>query len=115
MKKIQLLIARIIVNGFVEKLLLRMVKKYDTKGTPLVAHLFGRAKFSASFYPAELFCKQRYVPFEKIELPVPNKAEEYLTLRFGPDFMKMPDDETRAAYKSHSCRWDVEKDYREVL
>ena len=114
-KKLELTVAKVVVHGPIKKLLLHMVKKYKKEGSPLAAHLFGRAKFDCSFYPVEEFEKQRYVPFEKIQLPIPGNAEEYLTIRYGKDYMQMPDQATRAIYGTHSVMWDTQKDYKELI
>ena len=43
-KKIQLIVSRILVNGPIKRLLLHMVRRYNKKETEEVAHIFGRAK-----------------------------------------------------------------------
>ena len=95
-------------------MLLNFVRKYNkiSKSEEL-AHIFCRAKFKNSFYPTECFGQQRYVNFEKVKLPVPNKVEEYLTIRFGKNYMQMPDEKTKAIYQSHSMKWDTKKNYTE--
>ena len=107
--------ARIFVRGSVVNMLLRQVRKYNGRETEDVAHVFGRAKKKNAYYPARLFTSQRYVPFEQVELAVCNGVEEYLTIRFGKDYMKMPSEATKAIYKPHAMIWDTEKDYSEYL
>ena len=107
--------ARVFVRGGVTKWLLRQVRKYNGRETEDVAHVFGRAKKKNAYYPARLFRKQRYVPFEQVQLAVCDGVEEYLTLRFGKDYMQMPSEETKAIYKPHAMIWDTEKDYTEYL
>lgn len=114
-KKIQLFISKITVIGPFKKLLLHLVRKHNAKKTDTLTHLFGRAKFSNSFYPLADFASQRYVPFEQVTLAVPCGVEDYLTLRYGKDYMKMPDEATKAIYQSHAMIWDTEKDYTEYL
>lgn len=114
-KSIQLWISKVIVVGPVKKLLLYLVRKYNNKTTDTVAHVFGRAKFENSFYPAELFSEQRFVDFEKCQLPVPSGVEEYLKIRYGDKYMEMPSEETKALYQSHATIWDVNKDYSTYL
>ena len=113
LKKIQLFISKIIVRGFVKKILLKSVRRYNNIPSKEGAHVFGRAKFKNSFYPTDCFGQQRYVNFEKVKLPVPDKAEEYLTIRFGKNYMQMPDEKTKAIYQTHSMKWDTKKNYTE--
>lgn len=114
-KKLQLCIAKFVVVGPIKKFLLYMVRRNNGKKTDMLCHLFGRAKFDKSFYPYEDFGIQRYVPFETIMLPVPANVEDYLTIRYGSDYMQMPSEETKKMYESHAVFWDVEKDYTEYV
>lgn len=114
-KKLELFIAKCIVWGPLKKLLLHLVRRYNKKPTEEVAHLFGRAKFKNSFYKTEYFGEGRLVPFEKVELLVPIGVEEYLTARFGPKYMEMPSEETKAIYASHATIWDTERDYKDYI
>lgn len=110
-KKIQLFISKIFVRGFIKSILLRTVRKYNKKPSEEYAHIFGRARFSNSFYPAADFSSARYVPFEKVSLAVPSNVEDYLTIRYGKKYMQMPDEKTKAMYQSHATTWDTEKNY----
>ena len=112
-KKIQLIVSRILVNGPIKRLLLYMVRRYNKKETEEVAHIFGRAKYKNSFYPAKDFKTSRSVPFEQVVLSVPVNVENYLTLRYGKKYMEMPDEKTKAIYQSHASIWDTERDYKE--
>ena len=115
MKKIQLFISKVFVRGFIKSLLLHNVRKYNKKSSLEYAHVFGRAKFSNSFYPAKDFEEGRAVPFEKVELIVPKNVEDYLTIRYGEKYMQMPDEKTKALYQTHAMIWDTEKNYTEYL
>lgn len=108
-------LARCTVHGPFKALLLYLVRRYNGKPSADVAHIFGRAAFRNAYYPVELFKSQRYVPFEKVMLAVPNGVEEYLRLRYGPDYMQLPDEKTKAIYQSHSMLWDTENDYTTYL
>lgn len=112
-KKMQLLIANILVNNFTKTLLYKDICKYSNKSIKYLGHFFGRAKFNNSVYRKEWFDKQRYVDFENIKLPVPCGVEEYLKTRYGHDYMKMPSEETKKQYQSHATIWNINKDYRE--
>lgn len=115
LKAIEMWIAKVFVRGLIKKILMHEVYKYNSKPSLDQAHLFGRAKYSNSFYPTEDFGEPRYVPFEKISLAVPKKVEDYLTRRYGKDYMQMPSEETKAKYKSHPVKWDVEKGFEEYV
>ena len=115
-KKIQLFISKLLVKGYIKKILLNFVRRYNNNNASNeLAHVFGRAKFKNSFYPIVDFGIPRYVNFEKIKLPVPSKVEEYLTIRFGKNYMQMPDEKTKAIYQSHSIKWDTKRNYTEYI
>ena len=112
-KKIQLAISKIFVRGFIKKMLLNAVRRYNNKSTKEVAHLFGRAKYENSFYSSTDFEKTRTVSFEQVYLNVPNNVEAYLTKRYGEKYMEMPDEKTKAIYQTHAMQWSVDVDYSE--
>ena len=114
-KAFAVVVAKLFVHGFVKRVLLKEVRKYNEKKTEDVAHIFGRAKMKNAYYPASLFTEQRFIPFERVELAVPNGVEEYLAIRYGDDYMKMPSEETKAEYKTHTVVWDTDKNYEEYL
>lgn len=114
-KKIELFISKIIVNGFIKKSLLKIVRKYNRKPTKEVAHLFGRAKYNNSFYDAAYFGKGRIVPFEQVDLAVPYKVEDYLAKRYGKNYMDLPDEDTKQIYQSHVLEWNTDIDYKSYL
>lgn len=114
-KTIQFYISKLFVVGPIKKLLLNAVRRYNRKPSDTLTHLFGRARFSNSFYPKEDFATQRYVPFEQVTLAVPQNVENYLTIRYGKNYMLPPDEETKALYQAHAGIWDAEKDYTEYL
>ena len=114
-KKFQILISKIFVRGFIKSILLYNVRKYNKSNAQEYAHIFGRAKFSNSYYPASDFGESRYVPFEKTNLAVPSNVENYLTIRYGKNYMKLPDEKTKALYQSHAMIWDTSKSYEEYL
>lgn len=114
-KKLEMFVAKILVVGHIKKLLIYLVRKNNHKNSKELAHLFGRAKFSNSFYPIDDFNEQRFVNFENVKLAVPNNVENYLTIRYGKNYMKMPDAKTRALYQEHASIWDTDKDYKEYI
>lgn len=111
LKKLQLFLSRIFVRGFIKKWLLHCVRKYNKKQTSEVAHLFGRAKYSNSFYPTEYFGAGKEIAFETVELFAPSDIDAYLRARYGDKYMEMPDEKTKALYQSHGAQWSVDIDY----
>ena len=114
-KKIQLFIAKCTVWGPFKRFLLHLVRRYNKKATKEVAHLFGRAKYSNSFYKSEWFSQLKKIPFENVELYVPCGIDEYLRARYGERYMDMPSEETKAIYQSHAMIWDTENDFSVYL
>lgn len=114
-KVIEMIIAQAVVRGPVKEFLMNEVFKYNKKPSEDQAHLFGRAKYKNSFYPTSDFGKPRYVPFENVNLAVPGNVEDYLTIRYGETYMKMPSEKTKDMYKSHQILWDVNKSYKEYI
>lgn len=110
-KKLQLFISKVVVFGPFKRLLLHLVRRYNGKQADTLTHLFGRAKFDSSFYPASDFRAQRFVDFEQVTLAVPCGVENYLTLRYGDGYMRLPDEKTKEIYQSHAAVWDTERDY----
>jgi lipopolysaccharide cholinephosphotransferase len=92
--------------------LLKIVRSLNHKKTEYVGHFFGRAKFKNTSFKSEYLGDQRYVKFSSTFLPVPNKVEQYLSLRYGSKFMEMPDEKTKSLYPSHSAFVDLINDYK---
>jgi len=92
--------------------LLKIVRSLNHKNTEYVGHFFGRAKFKNTSFKTEYLGTPRYVKFSTTFLPVPNKVEEYLSLRYGPKFMEMPSEKTKSLYPSHSSFVDLNNDYK---
>lgn len=114
-KKIQLFISKIFVNNATKKMLLHIVRKYNKKTTEEVAHVFGRAKYKNSFYNKNDFGKGRTMPFEQVSLTVPDNVQDYLTKRYGAQYMQMLDEKTKELYTSHAVKWDTEVDYSQYI
>ena len=114
-KRILVFFSGFIAHGFVKRLLLWNVKKYNQKTSDDVCWIFNRAKYENSYYPTIDFGVPRYVQFEKLELPVPNNVEEYLEIRYGKDYMQLPDEKTKALYQSHAMQWNTDVDYKDLI
>lgn len=114
-KKILVFFSGLIAHGVIKKILLWNAKKYNKEQTEEVCWIFNRAKFKNSYYPAKDFGIPRYVQFEKIMLPVPQNVEDYLTIRYGKNYMQLPDEKTKAIYQTHAMQWNTEVDYKDLL
>ena len=110
-KKVVMKIADVMVGEFVMKNLVSIVRSQNRKKTKFVAHFFGRAKFNNACFPKELLGEPRRVEFSGMLLPVPERVEEYLELRYGPNYMEIPDQKTREMYPPHAILVDPNKDY----
>jgi len=106
------MLSRILVRGPVFRFLLFLVRSLNNFNTSYVGHFFGRAKFKNTSFKKLYLGKQRYVKFLNTRLPVMENVEDYLCVRFGPDYMKMPSQETRDLYPIHAIFADPEKDYK---
>ena len=92
--------------------LLKQVKKFNTKKCDRVANLFHRGSFKSNIYPIKWLGSPRYVSFENMELPVPERAEKYLSTRFGNDYMVIPEKDKRKIC-AHAKYFDVETSYKD--
>lgn len=114
-KRIIMSMAGILISDKTQKKLLKMVSYWQRSDTKYVGHFFGRAPFSKTSFPRIWLGKQRYVNFENCMLPVPSSAEQYLRLRYGENYMEMPNKKTIAAYPSHAKIVDPNRNYTEYL
>ena len=110
-KKATMILSRIFVRGPIFKFLLFIVRSLNNYNTNYVGHFFGRAKFKNTSFNKEYLGEQRYVKFSNTQLPVMENVEDYLDVRFGPDHMKIPSQETRDLYPVHAIFADGDKDY----
>ena len=112
LKKTAMLIFKKLIGNDTLRLLLKLVRSLNYKETKYVGHFFGRAKFNKTFFLNEYLGVPRYVNFSTAKLPVPNKVEKYLELRYGSKYMEMPDEKTKSLYPGHSSFVDLFNDYR---
>ena len=105
------MLSRIFVRGPIFKFLLFIVRSLNNFNTSYVGHFFGRAIFKNTSFKKEYLGEQRYVKFSNTRLPVMENVEDYLHVRFGQDYMKIPSQETRDLYPVHAIFEDSEKDY----
>ena len=112
-KKTAIFLARLFIKNFVKKALIWFIRNLNNVNTKYVGHFFGRAKFKHTSFYREYLGKPRYVKFSSTLLPVPNQAEKYLTVRYGKNFMEIPDKNIRNKYPIHAEFIDLKKDYKE--
>lgn len=113
-KKIAMKGARFLVKGRVKKNIINFVRGLNSKPTKNIGHFFGKAPFKRTSFPLEWLGTPRYVSFENTQLPIPQEAEKYLSMRFG-DFMELPDEKTLKQYPIHASFVDLTKDYTEYI
>ena len=112
-KKVAIFIAKYLIRGVIKSMLLSIVRAFNTKDTSLVGHFFGRAPFKKTSFSREFLSPPRYVEFNHLTLPVAKNVEDYLTVRYGKNYMDMPSQETKDLYPSHAYIVDTKKSYRE--
>ncbi|MBE6192961.1 MAG: LicD family protein [Rikenellaceae bacterium] len=93
-KKIMMFFACLLKIKCLRSFFKRQVEKYNDKQSEFRCFLYGRTKLKNSFTKISVYGKPLRVPFESLELPVPEKYDEYLTQMFG-DYMKLPPVEQR--------------------
>ncbi len=113
MKKIFLSIAKFTITKPVKNILLAYVRRFNKKNTLMVGHFFGRAPFTNTSFPYVYLGTPRYVKFDRLMLPVPEQVEEYLTIRYGHNYMQVPSDSVKVQYPSHAYIVDTERSYTE--
>ena len=111
LKKITMNVTKICIRGILFNKLLSIVRSLNKKETEYVGHFFGRAKFKNTSFPKKYLGKPRYVKFSTTMLPVPERVEEYLEIRYGNEYMKMPDQKTKDMYPVHAIFADPKNDY----
>lgn len=60
-------------------------------------------------YRDDIFDKIRYLKFEDREFPAPGKIEEYLTIHYGTDYMKLPSKENQIPH--HVSHLEIKKGF----
>ena len=68
----------------------RLMKKYDNIETSLICSLHSQYSFKKQVMPKEIYGTPVLYKFEDSAFYLPEKAEEYLTILYGKDFMEVP-------------------------
>ncbi|AIT10014.1 lipopolysaccharide cholinephosphotransferase [Candidatus Francisella endociliophora] len=114
-KKIAMRTLSYFVSRKTGSMLLNFVRSFNAKDTGMVGHLFGRARFKKTSFPASYLGDPIYTKFENLDLPIPQNAHGYLKLRYGDDYMKMPSEEVKMSYPSHAYIVDITKSYESYM
>ena len=81
--------------------LIHYFRSFSPRKTKFLGHFFGKAKFKKSVYPIEWFKNTELVDFENEKFPNTKFFKKYLKLRYGEEFMKIPDKNSKARYPAH--------------
>ena len=114
-KKFFMIFSDYIVFKQLKYFLLYMVRFLNNKKTKYIGHFFGRAPFLKTSFKNSYLGKARYVKFEHLLLPVPEKVEKYLNIRFGSNYMSLPSEEEKMKYPSHAYIVDTNKSYTKYI
>lgn len=96
-------------RAFVDFAIKQIYRKANAE-TKFYCHYLGRAGYRKGLYKSDYFRTSKKVPFEKIELRVPARVEDYLSERWG-DYMKIPSNE-EIAYYQHSSDWNDSEPFK---
>lgn len=111
--KIALRIMRLFPKRFLMKFALKQVYAFRNMDSKYYCNYLGKAKLKKGTYEKSIFGNLKRVPFEKVELLVPEKVELFLEERFG-DYMRIPDIE-QIRREQHASIWDTENDFSKYL
>ena len=90
----------------------KQVKKYSCQDCEEWCSVFDRDGLKINSITKTIMGKPTYVPFEDIELPIPEKYDEYLKHIYG-DYMKIPTPEQIKAHEHTAYILDLEHSYEE--
>lgn len=111
--KTALRIMRLFPKRFLMKFALKQVYAFRNMESSYYCNYLGKAKLKKGTYEKSIFGNLKRVPFEKVELLVPENVEQFLEERFG-DYMKIPDIE-QIRREQHASIWDAENDFSKYL
>jgi lipopolysaccharide cholinephosphotransferase len=111
-KKSVIFLCSFFVRGSFQRLLLKYVRILNNVSikTKFKSHFFGRAKFKNTCFKSSYLDKSRRTKFENFQFKVMNNVEDYLRIRFGDNFMQIPDDDTKSQYPSHCSEYKINDD-----
>lgn len=103
---------RLFPKSFLIKHGLKQVYKYRDRTTNYYCNFLGKAGYKKGLYRKDIMYPFKSVKFEKVDLMVPAKIDDFLKCRFG-DYMKIPSPE-QIKWNQHAEIWDVNKSYTKV-
>lgn len=106
MRGVLIKVAKLLPKFFLIKHGLKQVYKYRNQKTHYYCNFMGKAVFKKGIYKREWFENPVYVPFETVQLKVPEKLHEFLSERFG-DYMKIPSAD-RIKWEQHAENFDFD-------
>ena len=115
LKKISMFVIKRLIGKKILNFLVKIVRSLNNNKTKYVGHFFGRAKFKNASFLSEYLGTPRYIKFSNIMLPVQSNVEKYLEIRYGPNYMEMPDEKTKSLYPSHSAFVDLNNNYEKYI
>lgn len=80
--------------SFLHKRAEAMLQPFQEEGD-YFANFMSRYSLQKQIFPKDYYGTPRYIEFEDIELPVPQRAEEILCSIYGPDWHQLPEHKVR--------------------
>ncbi len=74
----------------------------EVKNKKYVFHSVGRADFRKGIYPANMFKVNNHILFNNLKLNSFVGIKDYLKIRYGDNYMKLPSETVKSNYKSHT-------------
>lgn len=93
-KKMMVLLSNPLKISFLRKYLIKYVDHWNKCDTDYLGFFYSRTNFKTSIMERQIYGNPKRVPFENMQLPIPEHYHEYLTHMFG-DYMKLPPVEQR--------------------
>jgi lipopolysaccharide cholinephosphotransferase len=81
----------------------------ETKIKKYGYHAVGRANFRKGIYPYHWFTPNSIIKFNNRKLRCYNGIHEYLTLRYGKNYLEMPKNDVKLKFKTHSLGYKSTK------
>jgi lipopolysaccharide cholinephosphotransferase len=105
--------AYLFLEGF-RKEIKHNILKYENKETSYYSTLF--VYLPMNLFPKTIFLETTYLSFNGLQLPVPKKIEQFLTIMYGPKFNELPPESERKPHHimylnldKELCKEDIKK------
>ena len=93
-KKVIVMLSYPLKISALRKYLIKYVDHWNKSDTNYLGFFYSRTTFKTSIMERQIYGIPKRVPFENLQLPIPEHYHEYLTHMFG-DYMKLPPVEQR--------------------